>query len=110
MGTLLRDIFYVSRSTGHSDGTLFSRRCVPCVNLLIVLQYRQLFLKGRKGLKDFIAGHFSIVPMSLAPLCCIYRGQIFALEQCQEPFSYRDTCMCPLEETSSCGTLLRGCS
>ena len=23
-------------------------------------------------------------------------GQIFALEQCQEPFSYRDTCMRPV--------------
>ena len=38
----------MSRSTGHSDGTLFSRPCVPCVKLLIVLQCRQLFLKGRK--------------------------------------------------------------
>ena len=49
--------FYVSRSTGHSDGTLFSRPYVPCVKLLIVLQCRQLFLKGRR---DFISGHFYV--------------------------------------------------
>ena len=40
--------FYESRLTRVSNGTLFSRPCVPCVNLLIVLQCRQLFLKGRK--------------------------------------------------------------
>ena len=39
-----------------------------------------------------------------------FTGQIFALEQCQEPFFTGTHVSVPLEETSSCGTLLKGCS
>ena len=50
--------FYVPRSTRHSDGTLFSRPCVPCVNLLIVLHCRPLFLKGRKDVGTLLRDIF----------------------------------------------------
>ena len=83
-GTLLRDIFMCPAQrdtlTGH-----FLRPCVPCVILLIVLQCRPLFLKGRKDvwtlLRDIfyesrLTGHSSgtlfRVPMSLASFCYLF--------------------------------------
>ena len=83
-GTLLRDIFMSPAQrdtlTGH-----FLRPCVPCVILLIVLQCRPLFLKGRKDvwilLRDIfyesrLTGHSSgtlfRVPMSLASFCYLF--------------------------------------
>ena len=61
--------------TGH----FFSRACVPCVNLLIVLQCRQLFLKGRKD-KGLYCGTFFRRPDVLGATLLHLPGQIFALE------------------------------
>ena len=44
--------FYESRLTRVSNGTLFSRPCVPCVNLLIVLQCRQLLCRQQCRQRD----------------------------------------------------------
>ena len=100
----------MSRSTGHSDGTIFSRPYVPCVKLLIVLQCRQLFLKGPKDVGTLLWDIFSSVPMSLAPLCCIYRDKFLLLGNAKNLFLTGTHVCVPLEETSSCGTLLRECS